>query len=114
MLPFGTDRVAIPARTACRPQLVRAIDNKVERDPAMTQTPDDPLGQFLRALDHPIRAMPKAGIRIHPNTEDPALHLIDSTGAWPPDETRRQWQAEWSTESDRLRSAMVPSSQALP
>jgi len=86
------------------------------------------------ALDHPIRAMPGAGIRIHPNTDDPTLHLIDPTGAWRmmvdsfgfglddlrtfmlngldgawlPDATRRQWRAEWPLEFDRLRQAIVP------
>lgn len=34
------------------------------------------------ALDHPIRRMPGLGLRVHPNTDDPTLHLIDPTRAW--------------------------------
>ncbi len=34
------------------------------------------------ALDHPIRRMPGLGLRIHPNTDDPTLHLVTPTGAW--------------------------------
>ena len=34
------------------------------------------------ALDHPIRRMPAAGLRIHPNTDDPPLHRIDPGGCW--------------------------------
>jgi len=86
------------------------------------------------ALDHPIRSMPRAGIRIHPNTDDPTLHLIDPTGAWLmmvddfgfglddlrqfmlngldgawlSDSIRRQWRAEWSAEFDRLRAKITP------
>jgi adenosine deaminase len=34
------------------------------------------------ALDHPIRRMPAAGLRVHPNTDDPTLHFVDPTRAW--------------------------------
>jgi adenosine deaminase len=34
------------------------------------------------ALDHPIRRMPGLGLRIHPNTDDPTLHLVNATQAW--------------------------------
>lgn len=34
------------------------------------------------AADHPIRFMPAAGVRVHPNTDDPALHLVNGTQAW--------------------------------
>ena len=34
------------------------------------------------ALDHPIRRMPGLGLKIHPNTDDPALHHVTPTGAW--------------------------------
>ncbi|MDB5817266.1 MAG: adenosine deaminase [Rhizobacter sp.] len=34
------------------------------------------------ALDHPIRQMPGLGLRIHPNTDDPTLHLVTPTQAW--------------------------------
>jgi adenosine deaminase len=86
------------------------------------------------ALDHPIRHMPAAGLAIHPNTDDPALHQVTPTGAWEmmvrdfsfdlddlrrfmenglqgawiDDSTRRQWRAEWLDAFDRLRGAWVP------
>jgi adenosine deaminase len=34
------------------------------------------------AIDHPIRHMPAAGLRIHPNTDDPTLHHVTPTQAW--------------------------------
>jgi adenosine deaminase len=34
------------------------------------------------ALDHPIRHMPRAGLRIHPNTDDPPLHRVTPTRCW--------------------------------
>lgn len=34
------------------------------------------------ALDHPIRRMPGAGLRIHPNTDDPPLHRVDPERCW--------------------------------
>jgi len=34
------------------------------------------------AEDHPIRRMPGLGLRIHPNTDDPAFHLVTPTEAW--------------------------------
>ena len=34
------------------------------------------------AAEHPIRFMPAAGLRVHPNTDDPTLHLVDGTQAW--------------------------------
>jgi adenosine deaminase len=29
------------------------------------------------AQEHPIRQMARAGLKIHPNTDDPAFHLVD-------------------------------------
>ncbi len=81
------------------------------------------------ALDHPIRQMPKLGLRIHPNTDDPTLHHVTPTQAWAmmqrdfgfgaddlrgfmlngldaawiDDDTRRQWRSEWSAVFDALR-----------
>lgn len=81
------------------------------------------------ALDHPIRQMPKLGLRIHPNTDDPTLHHVTPTqawlmmqrdfgfgaddlrgfmlngldAAWIDDDTRRQWRSEWSAVFDALR-----------
>jgi adenine deaminase len=34
------------------------------------------------ALDHPIRRMPGLGLLVHPNTDDPTLHLVNATQAW--------------------------------
>ncbi len=34
------------------------------------------------AEDHPIRRMPAAGLAIHPNTDDPTMHLVDSARCW--------------------------------
>jgi adenine deaminase len=81
------------------------------------------------ALDHPIRQMPQLGLRIHPNTDDPALHHVTPTQAWASmqrdfgfdaddlrgfllngldaawidDSTRRQWKIDWSRQFDGLR-----------
>ena len=86
------------------------------------------------ALDHPIRKMPGLGLRIHPNTDDPTLHLVTPTGAWQKmveafgfsiddlrgfmhngldsawidDATRRRWRAAFSAEFDRLRAMLSP------
>ena len=81
------------------------------------------------ALDHPIRQMPKAGIRVHPNTDDPTLHHVTPSGAWHmmvkdfgfgaddlrqfmlngldaawlDEGTRRDWRREWTAAFDSLR-----------
>lgn len=34
------------------------------------------------ALDHPIRQMAALGLALHPNTDDPTLHLVNPTQAW--------------------------------
>ena len=78
------------------------------------------------AAEHPIRFMPAAGLRVHPNTDDPTLHLVNGTqawqkmhtdfgfdaqhiaqfmhngidGAWVDDHTRRRWHVEF--EASRL------------
>jgi adenine deaminase len=84
------------------------------------------------ALDHPIRKMRAAGLRVHPNTDDPTLHNVTPTlawqmmardfgygvddlracmlngldAAWLDDGTRQRWRREWSAEFDRLREGM--------
>lgn len=89
------------------------------------------------AVDHPIRAMPGLGLKIHPNTDDPTLHGVTPAGAWAmmvesfgfgledlkafmlngldgawiDDGSRRRWKQEWTAEFDRLRSA--PTLEAL-
>ena len=78
---------------------------------------------------HPIRKMGRAGIKIHPNTDDPSFHLTNPTkcwlsmysdfdydlddlrelmingldGAWIDEETRVKWKREWTSEFDALR-----------
>lgn len=81
------------------------------------------------AQDHPIRAMPGLGLRIHPNTDDPTLHKVNPTqawhmmtrdfgfglddlrgfmlngleGAWIDDSTRRAWRATFIESFDAER-----------
>jgi len=85
------------------------------------------------ALDHPIREMPKLGLKVHPNTDDPTMHNVTPTGcwqmmvecfgfgldelrgfmlnglegAWLDEETRRRWRVEWGGEFDALRSQLA-------
>lgn len=86
------------------------------------------------ALDHPIRAMVHAGLRVHPNTDDPTLHLVTPTGAWMmmtqfgfgvddmrqfmlngidaawiDEDLRRQWRQEWTVTFDTLRQRLMAS-----
>ncbi len=87
------------------------------------------------ALDHPIRRMPGLGLKIHPNTDDPALHHISPTQAWAAmhldfgfsiadvrsfmlngldaawidASTRRDWRASFSAAFDRLLGAAAGS-----
>lgn len=86
------------------------------------------------ALDHPIRAMHKLGLRMHPNSDDPTLHNISPTkvwtmmvedfglsvddlrdmmlngldGAWIDDSVRRRWRTEWTAAFDALRARLAP------
>lgn len=81
------------------------------------------------ALDHPIRRMPGMGLKVHPNTDDPTLHLTTPTrswlmmvrdfgfglddvrqfmlngldGAWIDGVTRARWRAGWLAELDVLQ-----------
>jgi adenosine deaminase len=86
------------------------------------------------ALDHPIRRMPALGLRVHPNTDDPALHHVTPTsawlmmwrdfgfgidalrecmlngvaGAWVDEGTRRRWRTEYGAAFDALRLKYQP------
>jgi adenosine deaminase len=86
------------------------------------------------ALDHPIRAMPTLGLRIHPNTDNPTLHKVTPThawlmmvrdfgfglgdvrgfmlngldAAWIDDALRERWRREWTAEFEALRSELGP------
>jgi adenosine deaminase len=85
------------------------------------------------ATKHPIRFMPAAGLKIHPNTDDPTLHLTTPTrswrmmiehfgftlddlrgfmlngidGAWIDAPTRAQWSRDWASEFDALRADLA-------
>lgn len=94
---------------------------------------------YLRTLEpddwseaHPIRHMGPAGLRIHPNTDDPSFHLINPTecwesmiadfgyqwadlrafmlngieGAWVDDDTKRAWTRAWTREFDASSGEM--------
>ena len=52
------------------------------------------------ALDHPIRAMPGLGLAIHPNTDDPTLHLVTPSQAW------QKMHADFGFDADALRAFM--------
>ncbi|NQE50648.1 adenosine deaminase family protein [Herbaspirillum rubrisubalbicans] len=83
------------------------------------------------ALDHPIRQMLAAGLRLHPNTDDPTLHLVTPTGAWlmmlqlgaslddlhsfmlngldaawMDEALRQRWRVQWSQRFARLRARL--------
>lgn len=83
------------------------------------------------ALDHPIRKMLAAGLRLHPNTDDPTLHLVTPTGAWlmmlqlgadvddlkqfmrngldaawMDEPLRQQWRPRWDDRFDQLRARL--------
>lgn len=84
------------------------------------------------ALDHPIRAMAKLGLKLHPNTDDPTLHHVTPTGAWLmmrefgfgiddmrafmlngldgawiDEATRQAWRTEFAAAFDALRARLV-------
>ena len=84
------------------------------------------------ALDHPIRAMAKLGLKLHPNTDDPTLHHVTPTGAWLmmrefgfgiddmrafmlngldgawiDQATRQAWRTEFAATFDALRARLV-------
>jgi len=84
------------------------------------------------AQDHPIRFMPGCGLAVHPNTDDPTLHLVTPTeawqkmhadfgfdaaalrrfmlngvaAAWVDEATKARWGADWAGEFDALRVAL--------
>ena len=88
------------------------------------------------AAEHPIRFMPAAGLRVHPNTDDPTLHLVNATqawqkmhvdfgfdaahiaqfmqagidGAWVDDSTKRRWRVDF--EQERLAALALAGSGA--
>lgn len=110
-----------------------------ERGVVFTVVPTN--SYYLRTLpperwaeDHPIRHMPAAGLKVHPNTDDPTLHHVTPTRAWSmmvehfgydlddlraclehgleaawiDDDTRRRWRDEHGTCFDALRTRLAP------
>lgn len=85
------------------------------------------------ALDHPIRKMVAMGLRVHPNTDDPAYHHVTPTEAWllmyaflgislndlraclingidgafADDAIKRQWKEEWPSKFDELAAGIA-------
>lgn len=53
------------------------------------------------AIDHPIRAMPGLGLAIHPNTDDPTLHLVTPSEAW------RKMHVDFGFDRAALRAFML-------
>jgi adenosine deaminase len=86
------------------------------------------------ATDHPIRQMAALGLRIHPNTDDPTLHLVTQTeawlmmvrdfdfgiqdlrtflcngldGAWIDESQRVEWRTQWTEAFDRECAQWLP------
>jgi adenosine deaminase len=93
------------ART--EPEAARAfIDRCRERGIVYTVVPSN--SYYLRtlrkerwALDHPIRAMPGLGIAVHPNTDDPTLHLVTPSEAW------QKMHVDFGFDATALRSFML-------
>ena len=91
------------------------------------------LGPDRWACDHPIRAMLAAGLKLHPNTDDPTLHHVSPTGAWQmmmehfgagwpqvaqfmhngldaawiDESTRQKWRVQWQLEFDILMKELA-------
>lgn len=85
---------------------------------------------------HPIRRMPGLGLKIHPNTDDPTLHLVNPSeawelmhshfgfdlaalrgfmlngidGAWVDQALKDSWRQAWTAEFDALQSTLAASS----
>jgi adenine deaminase len=81
---LGVDRVDHGYTVLESPELIQRCS---EKGLVFTVVPTN--SYYLRtlsperwALDHPIRHMPAAGLRIHPNTDDPTLHHVNPSGAW--------------------------------
>ena len=92
------------------------------------------------AADHPIRAMLAAGLKLHPNTDDPQLHHVNPTQAWAmmmdhfgaswmdvarfmhngldaawiDNSTRKAWKKLWQTEVEMLTKDLVVKATANP
>ena len=128
---LGVDRIDHGYTVLENPAFTRRC---VEKGIVFTVVPTN--SYYLRSLaperwasEHPIPFMYKQGLKIHPNTDDPALHRVTPTqawqmmmlhfgfgldhlrefmmngldGAWIDEPTRRQWRTEWGARFDDLR-----------
>ncbi|MBT6275501.1 MAG: adenosine deaminase, partial [Chromatiales bacterium] len=127
---LGVDRLDHAYTMLDNPELVQRC---VDSGTIVTVVPSN--SYYLSTLapeewadQHPIRRMGAAGLRIHPNSDDPAFHLINPTqawesmiadfgytpsdlrsfmlngidGAWIEDDKRREWTNSWSEEFHSL------------
>ncbi|MBW8905049.1 MAG: adenosine deaminase [Betaproteobacteria bacterium] len=131
---LGVDRIDHGYTVLDNPDLTRRC---VARGIVFTVVPSN--SYYLRTLpkerwaaDHPIRHMRMAGLRVHPNTDDPTFHNVTPTlawqmmardfgysmddlracmlngvdAAWIDEATRQRWRREWSAEFDQLRRSV--------
>ncbi len=132
---LGVSRIDHGYTILDNPDLVRRC---ADRGIVFTVVPTN--SYYLRTLPreewarrHPIRFMPREGLKVHPNTDDPTLHNITPAGAWHmmikdfdfglddlrefmlngldgawiSDVTRRQWKRQWAAEFDQLRARIA-------
>jgi adenosine deaminase len=135
------DRVDHGYTVLDQPELTRRC---VERGIVFTVVPSNSyyrrtLAPQRWALDHPIRHMAAAGLRVHPNSDDPTLHFINPTqvwatmvqsfgfgledlrsfmlngldAAWIDDSTRRAWRSDALARFDALRCLWPPTFQGV-
>ncbi len=132
---LGVDRVDHGYTIVDNPELA---EDYARRGIVFTVVPTN--SYYLRTLppgrwaaEHPIRQMWRSGLRLHPNTDDPALHAVNPGGAWelmythlgfdlsdlrammlngidgswaePAQQAR--WRAEWPAAFDRLANRLA-------
>lgn len=99
------DALSDKADAATRAQAAALRDRCTERGIVFTVVPTN--SYYLRtlpkerwALEHPIRFMPALGLAVHPNTDDPTLHLVTPSQAW------QKMHGDFGFGADALRSFM--------
>ncbi|MFZ4284808.1 adenosine deaminase family protein [Variovorax sp. HJSM1_2] len=135
------DRVDHGYTIVDNPSLART---HAERGTVFTVVPTN--SYYLRTLAperwaqvHPIRQMAALGLALHPNTDDPTLHLVNPTqawlmmvvnfgfdvpalrqlmlnglaAAWIDDATRQAWASAWSAEFDLLTTTLAHTPYAI-
>lgn len=100
---LGVDRIDHGYTVVDAPAYARRL---AERGIVFTVVPTN--SYYLRTLpkerwaqDHPIRRMPGLGLAIHPNTDDPTLHLVTPSEAW------RKMHVDFGFDAAALRSFML-------